>query len=107
MHEEMRALMESRGWSPIELATVADTTPATVSRYLKRRRGMRVDPKSVRTYRKFERAFGLPEGYSFEEQLHNAELEVRQLVWQGPTSLEALELLIEGTKTRRRHDEES
>lgn len=86
--------MQGRSWSPVELAAAADTTPATVSRYLNARRGHRIDPKSLRTYRSFERAFGLPEGYFLEEQLWEEHKELTRLVKAGFIRLAQLHALV-------------
>jgi len=94
IHDELRELMRGRGWSPIELAAAADTTPATVSRYLNARRGRRIDPKSLRTYRSFERAFDLPQGYFLEEQLWEEHKELTRLVKAGLIRLPQLHALV-------------
>ena len=61
------------------------------------------EPRVVKTLRKFEEAFDLPEGYFLEEQLGRAERELRRLVRQGFVSLADLEGLI----ARGRRDQES
>ncbi|MCL5736946.1 MAG: helix-turn-helix domain-containing protein [Actinobacteria bacterium] len=92
--QELRELMDSRGWDQTKLGAEARTTPATVSRYLSGNRGRVAEPRVIDTLRKFESAFGLPEGYFLEEQLYNAEQEVRQLVRGGAIRLADLEALI-------------
>lgn len=43
-------------------------TPATVSRYEHEKRGLVAEPRVIRTLRKLEEAFELPEGYFLEEE---------------------------------------
>jgi len=53
------------------------------------------DERVIRTLRKFEEAFELPEGYFLEEQIDLLERELRTLVREGFVSLADLEALIE------------
>ena len=62
-------------------------------------------PQVVRTLRKFEQAFELPEGYFLEEQINRAEEELRGLVREGLVSLEDLEALIEKGRRAREGEE--
>jgi hypothetical protein len=98
--EELRHLMRERGWRPIDIYAHGGPTPATTSRYQHEKRGLVAEPRVVRTLRKFEEAFGLPEGYFLEEQIEGAEQELRALVREGYVSLEDLENLIK--KGRRK-----
>jgi len=93
--EELPRLMKERDWKPIDVYAHGGPTPATVSRYQHERRGLVVEPRVIRTLRKFEQAFGLPEGYFVEEQVSRAEEELRRLVRQGSVSLSDLEDLLE------------
>jgi hypothetical protein len=55
----------------------------------------------VKTLRKFEEAFALPEGYFQEEQIDRAERELRSLVREGYVSLDDLEAVIERGRQKR------
>jgi len=86
--------MEERGWRPLDVYAHGGPSPATISRYVNLKRGVMAEPRVLRTLRKFEEAFKLPEGYFLEEQIYLAELELRRLVREGVVSLEALERVI-------------
>jgi hypothetical protein len=93
--EELPRLMAERGWRPLDVYAHGGPTPATVSRYQHEKRGLVAEPRVIRTLRKFEQAFSLPEGYFLEEQVSKAEEELRALVRKGFISLDDLEELIE------------
>ena len=101
--EELRHLMRERDWKPLDVYAHGGPTPATTSRYQHEKRGLVAESRVVKTLRKFEEAFELPEGYFLEEQLGRAERELRTLVRQGFVSFADLEGLIE----RGRQDRES
>ena len=87
--------MKERGWRPLDVYAHGGPTPATVSRYEHEKRGLVADSRVIRTLRKFEEAFELPEGYFLEEQIDIAERELRTLVREGFVSLGDLETLTE------------
>ena len=93
--------MGERGWKPIDVYAHGGPTPATTSRYQHEKRGLVAEPRVVKTLRKFEEAFTLPEGYFLEEQMELAERELRGLVRGGYVSLEDLEALIKRGRRRR------
>ena len=94
--EELPTLMKERGWRPLDVYAHGGPTPATTSRYEHEKRGIVAEPRVVKTLRKFEEAFELPEGYFLEEQIGRAERELRTLVREGFISLADLEALIDG-----------
>jgi hypothetical protein len=96
--QELPDLMEARAWRPLDIYAHGGPAPDATSRYMNKKRGLVAEQRVVRTLRKFERAFGLPEGYFLEEQLYNAEIEVRRLVRQGLIHVEDLEALIEAAR---------
>lgn len=98
--EELPRLMRERGWRPLDVYAHGGPTPATISRYEHEKRGLAADSRVIRTLRKFEEAFELPQGYFLEEQIDTAERELRSLVREGLISLADLEALIE--KGRRK-----
>jgi hypothetical protein len=93
--EELRHLMRERGWKPLEVYAHGGPTPATTSRYQHEKRGLVAESRVIRTLRKFEEAFELPQGYFLEEQIGLAERELRALVREGYVSLADIEVLIE------------
>lgn len=93
--EELPRLMKERGWRPLDVYAHGGPTPATISRYEHEKRGLAADSRVIRTLRKFEEAFELPEGYFLEEQIDLAERELRMLVRAGFVSLADLETLID------------
>lgn len=101
--EELHYLMKERGWKPLDVYAHGGPTSATISRYQHERRGLVAESRVIKTLRKFEEAFDLPEGYFLEEQMGRAERELRTLVREGFVSLADLEGLIE----RGRRDKES
>lgn len=92
---ELPRLMAERGWKPLDVYAHGGPTPATISRYQHAKRGLVAEPRVLHTLRKFEQAFGLPEGYFLEEQITQAETELRELVREGHISLEDLRALID------------
>jgi len=100
--EELPRLMNERGWRPIDVYAHGGPTPATVSRYQNEKRGLVAEPRVLRTLRKFEHAFDLPEGYFLEERVARAEGELRFLLRGGFISLDDLEGLLEvGRRAQR------
>lgn len=93
--EELPRLMKERGWRPLDVYAHGGPTPATVSRYEHEKRGLVADSRVIRTLRKFEEAFELPEGYFLEEQIDLLERELHTLVREGFVSLADLEALVE------------
>lgn len=87
--------MRERGWKPIDVYARGGPTPATISRYQHAKRGLVAEYRVVRTLRKFEKAFGLPEGYFLEERISRAEEELRALLREGLIPVEDLEAMIE------------
>lgn len=100
--EELPALMENRGWRPLDVYAHGGPAPDATSRYMNRKRGLVAEPRVIRTLRKFERAFELPEGYFLEEQLYRLENEVRFLVREGLIHVEDLEALVEAARYEER-----
>jgi transcriptional regulator with XRE-family HTH domain len=100
--EELRKLMKERGWRPIDVYAHGGPTPATISRYQHQKRGLAAEPRVLRTLRKFEEAFALPEGYFLEEQIDQAERELRVLIREGFVPLADLEALMEKGRRARR-----
>lgn len=93
--------MAERGWKPIDVYAHGGPTPATVSRYQNLKRGVVAEPRVIRTLRKFEKAFELPEGYFLEEQIYVAEEALRHLVRDGRIPLADLEALIDKGNRRQ------
>lgn len=93
--EELPRLMAERGWKPLDVYAHGGPTPATVSRYQHAKRGLLAEPRVLRTLRKFEQAFALPQGYFLEEQIAQAEAQLRRLVREGHISVEDLRSLID------------
>jgi hypothetical protein len=87
--------MKERGWKPLDVYAHGGPTPATISRYQHEKRGVVAEPRVIRTLRKLEEAFSLPEGYFLEEQISKAEKDLRGLVREGQVSLCDLQELIE------------
>jgi hypothetical protein len=94
--------MKERGWKPLDVYAHGGPTPATTSRYQHEKRGLVAESRVLKTLRKFEEAFELPEGYFLEERIGRAEGELRTLVREGFVSLADLEALVE----RGRRDKE-
>lgn len=93
--QELPALMADRDWRPLDVYAHGGPAPDATSRYVNLKRGLVAEPRVIKTLRKYERAFDLPEGYFLEEQLYRLELEVRQLVRRGLIRVEDLEALVE------------
>ena len=100
--EELPDLMARRGWRPLDVYANGGPAPDATSRYIHRQRGLVSDPQMLRTLRKYEKAFGLPEGYFLEEQLYRLEEEVRHLVRKGLIRVEDLEALVEAARYEER-----
>ena len=101
--EELHELMDERGWSQTDVFAAGGPKPPTITRYLNGSRGRVADQRVLRTLRKFEKAFKLPEGYFLEEQLLLAGEELRGLISEGHIRLTQLEPLLEsGREARRR-----
>jgi transcriptional regulator with XRE-family HTH domain len=92
--EELPKLMKERGWRPLDVYAHGGPTPATTSRYEHEKRGLVAESRVIKTLRKFEEAFELPEGYFLEEQIGRAEGELRTLAREGFVSLADMESLI-------------
>lgn len=102
IHLALRELMDAKGLHEhLELATAADVTPATVSRYLSGRRGTRINSQALRTVEKLAPALGVAPEYFLEYRQAKAEKLVREAMADGLISLEALEMLVEGARVRR------
>lgn len=90
--------MEQRGWRPLDVYAHGGPAPDATSRYINLKRGLVGDPQMIKTLRKYERAFDLPEGYFLEEQLYRLEQEVRAFVRKGLIRVEDLELLVQAAR---------
>ncbi len=102
--EELPRLMNERGWSPLDVYAHGGPTPATISRYQHAKRGLVAEARVVRTLRKFEQAFDLPEGYFLEEQIGHAQDELWQLVREGFVPLHDLEALVQKGRRAKQED---
>jgi len=100
IYEELEEMMKERAWSQTDLAVRAGVSPTTVSRYLGKKRGFRVDPKSIVTYRKFAAALDLPTGFFLEEQIDVALRELNEHVRKGFVTLPALNVLLVDARDR-------
>jgi hypothetical protein len=105
--EEIKTLMERRGWRAIDVYANGGPSPDTVSRYGAGKRGRVAEPRTIPTLRKFEDAFALPEGYFLEEQLYNAEEILRVLVREGFIRLSDLRALIAAGQAEKKARERS
>ena len=94
--------MAERGWKPLDVYAHGGPAPDATSRYTNRKRGLVAEPRVIRTLRKYEKAFSLPEGYFLEEQLYRLEEEVRHLVRKGLIRVEDLEALVEAARYEER-----
>ncbi len=75
--------MAERGWKPLDVYAHGGPAPDATSRYTNRKRGLVAEPRVIRTLRKYEKAFSLPEGYFLEEQLYRLAVE-RIIVYPRP-----------------------
>lgn len=99
LHEALHELMASRGMSEhLELAAAADITPSTVSRYLSRNRGTRMNSQALATVEKLARALGVEPEYFLEYRAEKARRLVEDAVKRGEIDLEDIELVIERHK---------
>ena len=98
-------LMADAQLTETELAAEADISQGTVNKYLHRRRGTQMNPRSLRTVEKLADALGVAPDYFLEYRQATAERLVKEAMAAGLIDLEDIELILAGRADRARATE--
>ncbi|MCL5942123.1 MAG: helix-turn-helix transcriptional regulator [Actinobacteria bacterium] len=97
----LRRLMDEQGLTETDLAGRTELNQSTVNRYLRKRRGRQLNPRTIETITQLARAVGKDPSYFLEVRIYEARHQVEKAMREGLLSLETLETLLEELRLER------
>ena len=100
LHQALRELVDEAGLTEDELASRTTVTQGTINKYLRSRRGLQMNSRSVETVRQIAAALSVPPEYFLEYRQWKAKQLLGEAMAKGLIDLEDIELILAGKKYR-------
>jgi transcriptional regulator with XRE-family HTH domain len=100
LDQALRELVDASGLTEDQLASRTTVTQGTINKYLRSRRGLQMNSRSVETVRQIAAALSVPPEYFLEYRQWKAKQLVGEAMAAGQIDLEDIELILAGKKYR-------
>ena len=100
LDQALRELVDASGLTEDQLASRTTVTQGTINKYLRSRRGLQMNSRSVETVRQIAAALSVPPEYFLEYRQWKAKQLLAEAMAAGQIDLEDIELILAGKKYR-------